>query len=44
LRSMTINIKSSEYLSEIETSKTDWGIEQIGERERQREKGLEKEK
>jgi hypothetical protein len=38
---MTINIKSSEYLSEIETSKTDWGIEQIGERidtEREREK------
>jgi hypothetical protein len=41
---MIINIESSTYLSEIETSKTYRGIKQIGEKERQREKGLEREK
>jgi hypothetical protein len=39
-----INIKSSEYLSEIETGKTYRGIEQIEEKERQRAKGLVRER
>jgi hypothetical protein len=38
---MIINIKSFKYLSEMRTGKTYWGIEQIGEKERQRENGLE---
>ncbi len=31
-------IKTSEYLSEIKAGKTCWGIKQIGEKERQRER------
>jgi hypothetical protein len=39
---MIINIKPSKYLSEIETGKTYQGIEQVGEKEGQKEKGLER--
>jgi hypothetical protein len=41
---MIINIKSSEFLSEIEIGKTYHGIEKIGEKKRQREKGLVRER
>ncbi len=37
---MIINIKSTKYLSEMKTGRTYSGIEQIGEKERQRENGL----